>query len=99
MSKFRKKPVIVDAFRLVDTVVIATRYGDWTGNPGDWLVTVGGEQLPCTDEIFRQLYEPADELREQESLADLKGRVKRMEELQAGRDLRHVDPLSCSPRT
>jgi hypothetical protein len=35
MAKFRKKPVEVEAFRLVDQEVIETLEGTMTGNPGD----------------------------------------------------------------
>lgn len=62
MPKFRKKPVVIEATRLKSEVRIATREGELTGKPGDWLITgVQGEVYPCGDSIFRQTYEPADE--------------------------------------
>lgn len=61
MAKFRKKPIEVEAFRLVDQEVIETLEGTMIGNPGDWLITgVAGERYPCKHEIFMQTYEPAD---------------------------------------
>lgn len=62
MSRFRKKPVVIEAIRLVSQVVIATPEGSMIGSPGDWLITgVAGEKYPCKDTIFRQTYEPADD--------------------------------------
>jgi hypothetical protein len=59
MAKFRKKPVVVDAFRLTQRVQILTIEGIMTGEPGDWLIVgVEGEQYPCKDSIFQATYEP-----------------------------------------
>ncbi len=59
MSKFRKRPVIIEAVRLTERVVIHTLEGAMVGEPGDWLITgVKGERYPCKDEIFRLTYEP-----------------------------------------
>ena len=57
MTKFRKKPVEVDAVRLTERIEIETLEGTMIGNPGDWLITgVAGEKYPCKDEVFRATY-------------------------------------------
>ncbi len=61
MSRFRKKPVEIDAVRLTREVTIKTLEGKMIGHPGDWLITgIKGEQYPCRNDIFRASYEPAD---------------------------------------
>lgn len=62
MSKYRKKPVIIEAYQLIQPMDIETLEGVMHGNPGDWLITgVNGEKYPCKDEIFRKTYEPVIE--------------------------------------
>ena len=42
--KFRKKPVIVDAYQI--------------DHEGDWIITgVNGEKYPCKPDIFEKTYE------------------------------------------
>lgn len=61
MKKYRKKPVIIEAHRLLERTVIQTLEGTMVGNPGDWLITgVKGEQYPCRDDIFQATYENID---------------------------------------
>lgn len=61
MAKFKKKPVVVEAIQLTELVVVPTLEGDFTGHPGDWLITgVKGEMYVCRDDIFRMTYEPLD---------------------------------------
>lgn len=62
MSKYRKKPVVIEAVRLTERTEIVTLEGVMVGNPGDWLITgVNGEQYPCKNDIFEKTYEPVDE--------------------------------------
>ena len=62
MPKFRRKPVVVEAFQTKYKVTISTPEGVIFAQPGAWIITgVKGEQYPCRDDIFRQLYEPVDE--------------------------------------
>lgn len=57
--KFRKKPVVVEAFQAIETMIIHTLEGDMKADPGDWIITgVKGEQYPCKPDIFEQTYEP-----------------------------------------
>lgn len=59
--KFRKKPIVVEAYQLTDEKEIHTREGTVKGYPGDWIITgIQGEIYPCGKEIFEQTYEPAD---------------------------------------
>ena len=61
MPKFCKRPVIIEAVRLVERITIETLEGTMVGEVGDWLITgVRGEQYPCKDDIFRETYEPVD---------------------------------------
>lgn len=59
MPAFRKKPVIVEAVRTYESVVIQTLEGDMQAQAGDWILKgVRGELYPCKDDIFRETYEP-----------------------------------------
>ena len=59
MAKYRKKPVIVEAYQTPVEVVIDTPEGRMIARPGDWVVTgVQGEQYPVKPEIFEASYEP-----------------------------------------
>ena len=57
--KYRKKPVVVEAYRTDIKVQIETLEGVMTANPGDWIITgVKGEKYPCKNDIFEMTYEP-----------------------------------------
>lgn len=59
MAKYRKKPVVVDAYKTDEKIIIHTLEGDMTANPGDYIITgVNGEQYPCKPDIFEKTYEP-----------------------------------------
>lgn len=76
MGRYVKKQMVVEAvqwFRHGDhPAVIAEPEDESTGyidtpegrlrvEPGDWVITgIAGESYPCKDEVFAQLYEPAD---------------------------------------
>lgn len=58
MKQFRKKPVIVNAYRTEKQLFIQTLEGTMKAEPGDWVITgVNGEQYPCKPDIFRKTYE------------------------------------------
>lgn len=60
--KFRKRPVVIEAYRTTVEIQIETLEGTMTGNPGDWIITgVKGEQYPCKDDVFRATHEPVGE--------------------------------------
>ena len=62
VKKFRKKPIIIEAYQTTKKVIIHTLEGDMLANPGDYIVTgVNGEKYPCKKEIFEKTYEAVDE--------------------------------------
>lgn len=61
--KYRKKPVVIDAYQTGKEVVIHTLEGDMKASPGDYIITgVNGEQYPCKPDIFEKTYERYDVL-------------------------------------
>ncbi len=60
MGKYKKRPVIVEAFQTDVEITIHTLEGDMKAEKGDWIITgVHGEQYPCKPDIFAETYEPA----------------------------------------
>ena len=58
MAKYRKKPVIIEAYRTDKVLDIPTLEGTMHAEIGDWIITgVNGEQYPCKPEIFEKTYE------------------------------------------
>jgi hypothetical protein len=56
--KYRKKPVVIEAFQTEQVMIIETLEGRMRAEPGDWIITgVKGERYPCKDDIFRATYE------------------------------------------
>ena len=62
VARFRKKPVIIEAYQTEVEMVISTLEGDMIASPGDWIITgVNGEQYPCKPDIFEKTYEPMND--------------------------------------
>ena len=62
MAKYRKKPVIIEAYQTTEEMDVPTLEGIMHANVGDWIITgVHGEQYPCKPDIFELTYEPVDE--------------------------------------
>lgn len=60
--KFRKKPIVVEAYRTEVEMIIPTLEGPMKASPGDWIITgVNGEQYPCKPDIFEKTYELVDD--------------------------------------
>ncbi len=60
--KFRKKPVVIEAYQTDKELFIETLEGTHKANVGDWIITgVNGEQYPCKPDIFAKTYERVDE--------------------------------------
>ena len=58
MPKYRKKPVIIYAEKIIKPLYIHTLEGIMEGRVGDYLITgVYGEQYPCRGDIFEETYE------------------------------------------
>lgn len=56
--KFRKKPIVIEAYQTSEMRVIETLEGNMIASPGDWIITgVNGEQYPCKPDIFEKTYE------------------------------------------
>ncbi|MGM9544685.1 MAG: hypothetical protein ACI3T9_06840 [Romboutsia timonensis] len=61
-KKYRKKPVIIEAYQTDKEVIIHTLEGDMKASVGDYIITgVNGEQYPCKPDIFEKTYEPVDD--------------------------------------
>ena len=59
--KFRKKPVVVEAYQTNVPLEIETLEGIMHASPGDWIITgVNGEKYPCKPDIFEKTYEPVN---------------------------------------
>lgn len=59
MSKYVKKPVVIEAYQTDKEIVVHTLNGDVVAKVGDYIITgVHGEQYPCNSEIFNKTYEP-----------------------------------------
>lgn len=58
MRKFRKRPVIIEAYQTEVECHISTLEGVMKASPGDWIITgVLGEKYPCKPDIFEKTYE------------------------------------------
>ncbi|OBZ18282.1 hypothetical protein A8L34_01470 [Bacillus sp. FJAT-27264] len=58
VRKFRKKPIVVEAYQAVSEMIIQTLEGPLRAEPGDWIITgVKGEQYPCKPDVFDRTYE------------------------------------------
>lgn len=61
IKKFRKKPVVVEAYQTDKKEVIHTLEGDMVASPGDWIITgINGEKYPCKPDIFEETYEKVE---------------------------------------
>jgi hypothetical protein len=61
MTKYRKKPVVIEAFQTKERQIIHTLEGDMVADPGDWIITgVKGEVYPCKPDIFEATYEKVE---------------------------------------
>lgn len=60
--KFRKKPVVIEAWQTKVPFTIETLEGTMQANINDWIITgVKGEIYPCKPDIFEATYERIDE--------------------------------------
>ena len=58
MAKFRKKPVVIEAYQTQEEMDIPTLEGVMHADIGDWIITgVKGEQYPCKPDVFEKTYE------------------------------------------
>lgn len=58
IKKYRKKPIIIEAFQTDREMIIHTLEGDMKANVGDYIITgLRGEKYPCKPDIFEKSYE------------------------------------------
>lgn len=63
--KYRKKPVVIEAYQTDKEMIIHTLEGDMKASVGDYIITgVNGEQYPCKPDIFEKTYEPVGNISE-----------------------------------
>ena len=63
--KYRKKPVVIEAYQTDKEMIIHTLEGDMKASVGDYIITgVNGEQYPCKPDIFEKTYEPVGNVSE-----------------------------------
>lgn len=58
LAKYRKKPVVIEAYQTNRCMNIGTLEGVIHANPGDYIITgIRGELYPCKPDIFEATYE------------------------------------------
>ena len=58
VKKYRKKPVVIEAYQTEVAFLINTLERTMIANPGDWIITgIRGEKYPCKPDIFDATYE------------------------------------------
>ena len=63
VKKYRKKPIVIEAYRTDKEFDIPTPEGVMKASVGDYIITgVSGEQYPCKPDIFWECYEEVDGL-------------------------------------
>lgn len=61
-KKYRKKPIVIEAYQTDKIVYIETLEGTMKADVGDYIITgVNGEQYPCKPDIFNKTYEMVSE--------------------------------------
>lgn len=61
-KKYRKKPVIIEAYQTDKVLTIHAPEGDMIASKGDYIITgVDGEQYSCKPDVFEKLYEPVED--------------------------------------
>lgn len=66
IKKYRKKPIVIEAYQTDKEMIIHTLEGDMKASVGDYIITgLRGEKYPCKPDIFEKSYElvedPIDE--------------------------------------
>lgn len=58
MAKYKKKPIIIEAYQTDKELDIPTLEGVMHASVGDYIITgIHGEKYPCKPDIFEQTYE------------------------------------------
>lgn len=57
-KRYRKKPIIITAYRTNKPLMIPTLEGTLKASVGDYIITgLRGEKYPCKPDIFEKTYE------------------------------------------
>lgn len=60
--KFRKKPIVIEAYKTDKELIIQTLEVPMKADPGDWIITgIRGEKYPCKPDVFDRTYEPVQD--------------------------------------
>ena len=60
-KKFRKIPVVIEAYQTDEEMEIETLEGTMKADKGDWIIKgVKGELYPCKPDVFKMTYEKVD---------------------------------------
>ncbi len=60
--KYRKIPLIIEAYQTDKAINIKTLEGVMRADPGDYIITgIKGEQYPCKPDIFEKTYRIVDD--------------------------------------
>ena len=60
-KKFRKIPVVIEAYQTDEEMEIETLEGVMKADKGDWIIKgVKGELYPCKPDVFEMTYEKVD---------------------------------------
>jgi len=58
LKKYRKKPLVIEAYQTDRVIYIDTLEGKMRAEIGYYIITgIKGEQYPCKPDIFEQTYE------------------------------------------
>lgn len=61
VKKYRKRPVVVEAYQTDKVMYIDTLEGVMKADVGDYIITgVNGEKYPCKPDIFKKTYEEVE---------------------------------------
>ena len=70
--KYKKKPVVVEAYQTDKEMIINTLEGVMKASVGDYIITgVNGEQYPCKPDIFEKTYEIVSENEQQDPFINI----------------------------
>ena len=57
-KRYRKKPVVIEAYQAEEEIIIHTPKGDMKASVGDYVITgVNGEYYSCKPDILEKTYE------------------------------------------
>ena len=61
VKKYRKKPIVIEAYQTDVEFVINTLEGQMRADVGDYIITgIKGEKYPCKSDVFEQTYEEVE---------------------------------------